>query len=342
VNTLAWRPDGEEIWFSGARGRQRTAINGISLNGGAVRLVYDGPGSIRIHDVSAKGRSLVSVVHPRGHVYLQGLGIAEERSMSLLDWATSADLSADGKTLLFLEWGEGVSAKPTIYLRNTDGSDPVRLGEGKPLALSPDGKWVVAIENATPPHLILLPTGAGEPRQLPRGSIQEFWWAAWFADGKRILLAGNESDRPRSYVQDIDGGEPRPILRDGLAASLVLPDGKRVVAQNVLDGSHSLWPLDGGDPERIPGIRQEEEVLAWTPDGKSFWLRSNDAASIKLYRVDASTGRRTLWKEIRPPSTGMAGFAPERGGVRITPDGKAWVYSYWRLFHELYLVDGLR
>ena len=55
---------------------------------------------------------------------------AKERELSWFDYSTVADLSADGKTLLFYEWGEGVGAKPTIFIRKTDGSDAVRLGEG--------------------------------------------------------------------------------------------------------------------------------------------------------------------------------------------------------------------
>jgi WD40 repeat protein len=339
---LAWRPDNEEIWFSGGQGTVRNSVYGVSLTSG-VRLVYDAPGSLRLLDISPQGRVLLNLLNARGHVFFQASGAAEERELSWLDWVTAADLSADGKTLLFYEWGAGVAARPTIYLRQTDGSEPIRLGEGKPLALSPDGKMALAVANSTPPHLVLLPTGPGEPRQLPRGAVEEFWWATWFPDGRRILFAGNESDlRPRSYVQNVEAGEPKRVLRDGLAASLVSPDGKRVVAQNMLDGSYSVWPLDGGEPERIPGMQPEEELLAWAADGRSFWLRSRDPRVIKLFQLDAATGRRALAREIAPPATGMIGFAPDPGGVRITPNGKAWVYSYWRVLHELYVADGLR
>ena len=70
-------------------------------------------------------------------------------------------MSADGKTLLFYEWGEGVGARPTIFIRTTDGSDAVRLGEGRPLALSRDGQWALAIQDDSPPQLVLLPTRTG-------------------------------------------------------------------------------------------------------------------------------------------------------------------------------------
>src|SRR6185436_17004151 len=92
-----------------------------------------------------------------------------ERDLSWFDYSTVADLSADGKTLLFYEWGEAVGAAPTIFIRRTDGSVPVSLGEGRPLALSPDTRWVAAVQGTDAARLVLLPAGTGEVRPLPRG-----------------------------------------------------------------------------------------------------------------------------------------------------------------------------
>ena len=64
----------------------------------------------------------------------------------------------------------------------------------------------------------MLPTGAGEPRALPRHGIKAFSWAGWFPDGKRILFAGFEEGKgQRMYVQDLSGGAPRPITPEGVA-----------------------------------------------------------------------------------------------------------------------------
>ena len=55
---------------------------------------------------------------------------------------SSVALSADGKTLLFYESGEGGGERYSIYVRPTDGGLPVRLGEGRAMSLSPDGKRI--------------------------------------------------------------------------------------------------------------------------------------------------------------------------------------------------------
>ena len=54
--------------------------------------------------------------------------------------------------------------------------------------------------------------------------------------------------------------------------------------------------------------------------------------------VDVQTGRRTLWKEVRPPDpAGVLVVGP----VVITPDGSSYVYSYRRTLDELYVVTGI-
>ena len=58
----------------------------------------------------------------------------------------------------------------SVYVRNLDGSPAVRLGTGLALAISADGKWVLACQiQTTPPTIVLLPTGAGTAEAVPEG-----------------------------------------------------------------------------------------------------------------------------------------------------------------------------
>src|SRR5438552_15502776 len=104
-------------------------------------------------------------------------GSSRERDLSWFAGSVAADLSSDGKTVLFSEWGLfGVQENRTVYTRPTDGSNAKRLGEGKALALSPDGQWALALQqHSVPAQLILFPTGLGQPKPLPRGTIGEFF-----------------------------------------------------------------------------------------------------------------------------------------------------------------------
>ncbi len=63
--------------------------------------------------------------------------------LTWFDWSGDRGMSADGKLLLFDESGEGGGASGGVYLRGTDGSPAVRLGDGVAIALSPDSEWAM-------------------------------------------------------------------------------------------------------------------------------------------------------------------------------------------------------
>jgi len=270
-------------------------------------------------------------------------GSSKEHDLAWFDYASAADLSADGKTLLFYEWGDAVKGIHTVYLRRTDGSDPVRLGEGKPLALSPDGKWALVVQQAQPPQLVLLPTGPGEQKSLPRGAISEYKSAGWFPDGRKIYFTGTEAGhRLRTYVQDIGGGEPRPVTDEGMEGGLLSPDGKLIAAVDRFREFY-LCPVEGGEPRAIDGYEEGDGLLQWSVDGRSLFLRGGGDLVLKIYKLDLASGRRELWKELTPPDpAGLIDIGSSIGEVRITPDGKFYVYTSWTIPGELYLVEGLK
>src|SRR6202008_3707402 len=108
---------------------------------------------------------------------------AKDRFWPWLGFSYPADISADGKTLLFDEEGGGGSLaygksgglSYAVYLRKTDGSPAVLLGEGAAIALSPDEKWVIAQTQQSPAQLNLLPTKAGTAMPLTHDAINHAW-----------------------------------------------------------------------------------------------------------------------------------------------------------------------
>jgi hypothetical protein len=89
---------------------------------------------------------------------LTAVADGKERDLTWLDYSHPGDISADGKTLLFDEEGGGGSLaygksgglSHAVYLRKTDGSPAVLLGEGAAIALSPDEKWLIAQTQQSP------------------------------------------------------------------------------------------------------------------------------------------------------------------------------------------------
>jgi serine/threonine protein kinase/Tol biopolymer transport system component len=340
---LAWSPLTSEIWFTGASSGNARALYAVSL-AGRQRLVARVAEALTLLDLSRDGRALMAHDHVRVGIFGLVGGGTQERNLSWLDYSIARDISVDGKTLLFIEGGAGAGATDVTYLGSTEGSSPVRLGEASGMALSPDGKWVLALRtSSTRPQLVLLPAGAGEPRQLDLGTLSPDW-ANWFPDGQGIVFSGSAPGRgSRLYVERIDSSAtPRPISGEGVSLSgvrdAVSPDARFVAALGP-DQVVALYPVESGDPHPIPGVAMGDLPVRWTADGNKLYLFRREDASARVYLLDIRNGRRVLWKQLAP--TDPAGIR-EILSVVIAPDLKSYLYSYNRTLGELYLVEGLK
>ncbi len=339
VRGLAWSPDGSEVWFTAAAGGASRSLYGVTL-AGRRRLVMRSPGSLTLHDVSREGRVLLAREGAREGILGLPPGAEAERDLSWHDWSRPVALTADGTQVLFDETGEGGGSGYAVYLRGTDGSEAVRLGEGHALALSPDGKWALSTPHTTPAELVLLPTGPGEPRRIRTANFDNILRAAWFPGGEQIVVGANEPGHPtRLYVQSADGGDVRAITPEGSGAAWTIsPDGARVAALDA-DLRLVLYPVDGGEPAPVDGSRPGDVPVRFTPDGRALYVLVLADSRTEIHRIDLATGERRLWKELAPQDpVGLFGVPR----VLLSADGQSYVYSYVRLLDELYLVDGLR
>jgi hypothetical protein len=100
-----------------------------------------------------------------------------------------------------------------------------------------------------------------------------------------------------------------------------------------------LYPSEPGEPRLLPGFQNGEIAIRWTADGRAIWIYRPNEVPVKIYRLDVTTGERSLWKELTPPDpAGVLLMGP----IVMTPDGNSYVYSYRRTLDELFLVEGLR
>ena len=347
LHGLAWSPSGDEVWFSGSRtGRGGSStLYAVTLDG-RQRTVFSAPGTLKLNDISRDGqRVLLTRGTTRGGIIGVGADGSTARDLSWLDYSTVADLSADGRTLLFYEWGEGVGATSTIFIRKTDGSEAVPLGEGRPLSLSPDARWVLAVQGDQPQQLALLPTGTGDVKRMPRGPIVEYLdWAAWTPDGRRFFFAGRElDDVQRTYIQDADGGDPRPVTPNGFVGMAVSPDGQTVVTVDRYGEYYLCSTGQSSEPRPLAGYRDGDVPLQWSADGRFLFVREAGNLALRILTLDLTTGARQFWKELVPPdATVLIDIGSDPGQIRLTPDGKSYAYTYWTFQGELYLAQGLK
>ncbi len=336
---LAWSPAGDEVWFTANKTGEADALYAVTLSG-RERLVLRMTIRLMLHDISRDGHVLLTSFNVSTNFISQPPGETKERDLSWLDQGILTDFSPDSKTILFQYFGEGAGINSAVYLRRIDGSPAVRLGDGASPRLAPDGKWALAVL-FTPPQLALLPTGAGEARQLERGPIEQYAWGAiWFPDGKRVAFLGREPGHDwRCYMQSIEGGPPRPITPEGTTEGILIsPDGRLVMAPDA-QGHQSFYPVDGGAAQPIPHLESADGIIGWSSDGRSLYLARTEEMPIRVYRFDPSTGRKELHKEVMPADPVGIFW---NNAIFMTPDGKGYAYSVYRVLSDLYVVEGLK
>ena len=293
------------------------------------------PGTLTLQDVSRDGRVLLSEDNAQMGSAALPPGETHERNLSWFDWTLVSDLSADGRTIAFSETGEAVGSHYGVFLRKTDGSAAIRLGDGTFSSLSPDGKWVAAITNSSPTQIQLLPTGVGEPKLLTHDQLDHNR-LTWLPDGKRILFTGGEPTRPpRIYLLDLADGKSRPITPEGVTSGpRISTDGTYVLAAR--DRQRWLYPIQGGEPRLLPGLDEGDVIVQWNDAGM---LVATRGVPTKIVRLDPTTGRRQGWKEIAPPDPAGIQSLPV---IRFSADHQSYAYSYYRVLSDLYVVEGLK
>jgi hypothetical protein len=334
---LAWAPDGREVVFGGFRNEVGRSIHVVGMDG-AVRRVLQIPGNMTLADVSRQGATLILLDNERMRGRFAPAGQTESRDLTWLDWTLFRAITPDGSRVLFDETGVGGGDLGSVYIRDTDGSPAVRLGDGTALSISRDGQWVLASVGLEPTRLDALPVGAGEPRTIPTGDL-EIYHAGWFPDGSICCLGREPGHGPRLFRVNAATGKREPFSEEGLSyfEQLVSPDGRLVVA-NGNDQKAWIFPVDGGAPSPVKGARDFERTIAWSEDGSGIFVFSRGELPGKMWRIDLATGERKLWREISPPDrTGVEGVA----SIRMTADASTFAYSYYQRLSALYVVEGL-
>ena len=339
IQGLAWSPDGNEVWYSASRESGMRVLYAATLSG-RERMLWRESAALTLHDTARDGRVLLA--HDTRRRGISGLAPdrTKEQDLSWLDWSIPNDLSPDGKLLLFTEAGEGAARNYSLYLRRTDGSAAVRLGDGNGLALSPDGSWALANFPDSLADLVLLPTRAGKIQSLPKSSMNKIR-ARWFPDGKRLAFSAYESGHgARLYVQQLPGGTPHAISPEGTnsAAFAPSPDGQNVAGIGPDSGGY-IFNATTGEARRILGMMAGDLPISWSGDGQDLFVYHYGDVPANVERLELATGHRRAWKRLVPLDPAGVHLIDH---IAITPDAHAYVYGHRRVLSDLFIVEGLK
>ena len=345
LDGVGWSPNENEVWFGASSGSGTpNQIQALSLSGRR-RVVEETPGGFTTLDVSRIGRVVASHGNAWTEVHARARRTKEEMDLPTTDLSFVSDLSDNGDLILGTDQGRGAGRGFRFFLQKTDGSPPIWLGEGDGQALSPDGRFALAILLHTrPQQLVMVPTGVGEARTLDPGDVVEYKRAVWDPSGRRIVFSGvDRQDVERVYVQDAAAGPPKTVTpEDGGLPRIgrpVSPDGRQVVTLDA-NGVPTLYSLAGGEPTVVPGLEEVDVPISWTPNGRELYVARYEGNWPRIERVDVQSGRRRPWNGLsRSPPGGLGGQAR----VLVTPDGESYAYSFTRsMMRSLYLTSPLK
>ena len=337
VTGMAWRSN-DEVWTSAHHDQSGRDIVSLTVRG-KERVVLPVPGRFTLHDIAADGRVLAALESGRREIVAGTRGGDRERNITWLDWSFLSGFSPDGEMVLFEEQGHARRGGNPVYVRRTDGSPAVRLGEGAARSISPDGRTVAIIPHGgTEMHLV--PIGVGTPRTIPLQGLEGCTWWQWTPDGHTMLIWAHEGESAsRHFVLPLDGsGPPRPAGPPGAALhTAISPDGTRFLAA-LHDRSVAVIPIEGGEPQPVPGSRRGDIPLQWSEDGGAVFVFQQGRVSVTIDRIDLASGARTEWHSIRPADpAGIMDIMP----MFLTRDGQHYAYCYRRFISDLYIIEGL-
>jgi eukaryotic-like serine/threonine-protein kinase len=334
---LAWSAGGDEIVFAATRGGLNEAsIRAVSLSG-RERVLIANTRSLIFHDVGPDGRLLVEHSASRGGILCQPRGETRERELGRLDRSSVAAISPDGRLVAFAEKGE--AADSGVYLRKSDGSPAVRLGNASWISdISPDGQWVFCTDGRPEDQALLIPTGPGTTKRVPLEGTKTA--AGLLPNGKEFFVTYKAKDgKETNYIVGFDGGKPRRIRPD--LDTGVITDGVHVI-YFAKDGQIMTGSVPGGPDKAVPGAHLEpnDEPVGGSQDSRFLYLWHKGEVPALVDRLDLETGKREPWKRLMPEdAAGIVQIDP----VILADEGRSYAYSYLRiLVSDLYVVDGAR
>ena len=339
-----WLPSSREIAFIAGQTIGDWALRKVDLSGREKVLMPEIGKAMRLHDVGPGGEMLLERGTDRYGILCRARGQERERELGWLDGSMLRGISADAGAVLFSEEGDGRRFKGTgIYLRRSDGSPAVRLGDGVPSDMSPDGRWVLALTMAEPSEIELLPTGAGSATKIPSTGLNPI--GALFApDSRRILIVHmTDGGELAMAAWSAGAGSATPVRIPGFGrhGGANSPDGA-FRAYATVEGKVMLTSLTGGEPREAggPPLARDEYILQWSEDGRYLYVGDYEVVPLSVYRRDIETGATTPWLEVRPAD---AAGVVELPVIRLARDGRSYAYTYLRVdSSDLFLVEGLR
>jgi DNA-binding winged helix-turn-helix (wHTH) protein/Tol biopolymer transport system component len=336
LDGLAWHPSGKEVWFTAAQSGVERNLMAVSLEG-KTRLVARSPGGLQLRDIARSGEVLVNRSNARMSMLSGTVPQTSEKDISWLDWSVPAGISADGNTILFSESGAGGGTGYSVFIYRRGSQSPEKIGSGRALDLSDDGRWVLTQNASDPSTLTLISVETKMSSAVPTQGFN-YRWCKFFPNAREILVAGNFTGKPSGiYRQTLPGGTPAFIESSAQFEGPVIdPEGRFAIGASGKSRELTILDLSDGRTRTIEPNKMvypvvfvnKNQILTRRPDG--------EAAVLEL--MDIKTGAMKSFRRLE--FSDPAGVA-RRSAVMLARNLESYVYSRFESYSNLFAVSGL-
>ncbi|MFN0102934.1 MAG: winged helix-turn-helix domain-containing protein [Bryobacteraceae bacterium] len=338
--SIAWHPNGQEVWFTGSRDGTTNALWAVD-RGGSIRMVGLPGMADSTFDLHRNGRVTFIKNHARLESGLHLPDDAPPREITHLGWTRAVGLANGGRAVLFDESGEGVGNHYRVFIYEAANRQVRELGPGVALAITPDASVALSMHPEHRDQLTLISLTDGRRMQIPSRGWR-YDTAVFFPDAKRIAACARPMDRPGSpsvvIVHSLGEG-PVSILpfSERVTNVRVSPKGDFVAAGR---NRISKWAQWDSRPEVVePEI--PANLIGFAPGGRYVvrapeW-ESGPSAKLHTMRPDGTLERPALFHLGPSDSKGILRL----NLALLSPDGTAAAYVAHRAHAELFLAEGL-
>ncbi len=335
---LAWPASGREVWFTAASSGIERALMAVDLSG-HLRELARTPGGLQLHDIAPTGQVLIARTTERMTMTLRDVNQPAGRDISWLDWSRAVAISSDGKLVLFDESGSGGGKDYSVYIYRPRLNSTERIGTGRAMDLSPEGKWALTQSSSDATKLSWISIQNKSSTPVMTGGMS-YRWAKFIGsrDVPEILFEGSGPNKDAQiYRQRLPDGHPIPLSISINCDAPIIDESGRFAM--VTDGGHeiTLFELTNG---RTRSIKTAKSVypVAFVNDNEILTSK-RDNGSIILESLNLQTGASSLYRRLDsvvPP--GVAGLFP----LYIAKDLHTVVYSSQQNISDLFVVTGLK
>ena len=346
-----WRVTGGVHWLapnrlivSGTR-RGSPSIHILDLEGNE-QSFYSTPDVWNLHDCTVGGRVLASRVNSRLDIAFRTSSMAAEGHLYAMPSTRLVGITPDARFAVLLDLladgpisDEGPVRNSPVLLAALPSGQPAQIAEGCLPQVAPDGMAVICLERGEVENAVLVtPIPCGLPRRylLPHGP--RYHSAEFISGDERFLLyVLQDNGDLKSHTFHPISGDMTPLPGDH-RITLVRPCGKWGVIPRGPD--LRLANLETGEVRRICALRPGWVPIRWSKNGNELFVfePGNDYATAQIVRVNIDTGEQWPLHTLHPTDSVGVYMSP---WVDVTPDGRAYAYTYQQDLSDLYVLEGL-